>query len=200
MDFIQELRTDHDARVTPRVLARNAARDVVAGIRRQIEVEEAAQEEVGAKLNGLEESIGAALAEGGDSYGKVEAAIEAARIEEGRCAKRLHSLRALLPQKQEELVTAERRLNEQRTLVARENLAIAQCEIDRHIDAILSVYDEWIVAHGKLAAESGDGFVPPLDARPEIKDDRIGKQFRGLIGELPLEQYTARARQESENK
>lgn len=198
MDFIQELRTDYDNRVAPRVLARNAARDVVAGIRRQIEAEETAQQEHEQKINTLEEGIGAALVEGSEAYAKIEIALENARAEEGRCAQRLEKLRAMLPHKQEELVTAERRLNEQRTLLARENLAIVQVEIDRHVGAILDAYDGWIVSHLKLAGEVGDGFVPPLDSRPEIKHDRIGKQFMGLIQELPQTEYAERARQQDE--
>jgi DNA repair exonuclease SbcCD ATPase subunit len=191
MDFIEALRGDYDARVKPRVQERDALAEQIRMMRAKIETETAAAEKTFLDIGRLKNQIGAALAAGADAYKKLETALEAATSEHERILNRIKALEERLPHTQTAWEEAARKVHEQRDILARERLPLAQDEFEERIeDAVRGSYDAWIVAWGRLAREDGDsGFRPTVESLPALKGDRINPSLIGGIVTLSAEQY-----------
>ena len=188
MDFVTALREEYDQRVRPLVQQRDALRKQLIEMRSKIESESVAEGPALAEVGRLKNAIGGALAQGEEAYKQLEADLDNAVSEHQKVTNRIKMLEERLPHVEAEWATLARRVEEQRQVMSRERLALAQAEVQKGIESVLAVYDQWCLSWMELSAPDGDVFLPAGEAVPRLDHERLDRQYGRIIG-LPLPEY-----------
>jgi len=187
MDFHGLLRTEVIPKLRPVVDRRDKVVSEINALRRAIIDGKEYVARIEDHIDGLRSDAGEALLGGQHSYSKYLTSIRGRTTELADKGQEVEDLEAALGRKQEELVQAERDLDQTIFTLARETKATAEAEMRKGLDAAIAVRDQFLLVWERLCSEIRATYpIGKAEAIPGLVHDRIDRAS-GRVLPLPVE-------------